>query len=429
METKTWVGCVCIGVLGMAACQAPADEAGLQKRLDHLQRMLLQQQQAIERQRQRITNQDRTIAEQQRWLEQQRQELQSLRNDIVPLGRLGESRGAGEPGPTRGSSQRVAQAPAQPVGTAPPPSRERRPQVQAIPELGGVLTPRGKLVLEPSIQFSTSQVNRLTFVGIEILEAFQIGLLEAQDADRDLIQVAFTARYGLTNRLELEAKLPYLYRRDRLTATIPSVQNQPQIVRNLDGSGIGDVEFAVHYQLNRGLDGWPVFIGNLRYKTTTGKGPFDVSRGADGLETELATGSGFQAIEPSITALFPSDPAVFFGSLGYQFQLQDTINKTYGTQTVGEVDPGDAIRLSFGMGYAINQRASFTLGYKHDYIRGTMTEINGVRLHSSSLQIGSLLLGYGYQLNERTAVNVNLELGITADAPDVLMTLRVPYTM
>lgn len=95
---------------------------------------------------------------------------------------------------------------------------------------------------------------------------------------------------------------------------------------------------------------------------------------------------------------------------------------------MGKFDPGDAVRMSFGMAYAINSAASFTLGYKHDFIQHTETEINGVNLVSSSLDVGALLLGFSYRLNERTSVNTNLELGATADAPDVSLTLRVPYS-
>jgi len=36
------------------------------------------------------------------------------------------------------------------------------------------------------------------------------------------------------------------------------------------------VEVGAHYQINHGQDGWPYFIGNLRYKSNTGKGPFEV---------------------------------------------------------------------------------------------------------------------------------------------------------
>src|SRR3546814_658192 len=104
--------------------------------------------------------------------------------------------------------------PQQPVGQ-PPEQQPPRPEVQAIPELGGVLTPKGTLVVEPSIQYSHSQVNRFTFLGVEILDTFLIGLLEAQDADRDLYQAAITGRFGITDRLEAEIKVPYLYRDER----------------------------------------------------------------------------------------------------------------------------------------------------------------------------------------------------------------------
>ncbi|WP_206609475.1 transporter [Thiohalobacter thiocyanaticus] len=245
--------------------------------------------------------------------------------------------------------------------------------------------------------------------------------------DRDYLAASLTGRYGLTDRLELEAKLPYVYRKDRRVATIPDVDGEA-FSRTLDGDGVGDLELALHYQLGWRRPANMYYVGNLRYKTTTGRGPFDVSRNGDGIETELATGSGFHALEPSLTLLYPSDPAVFFANLGYLWHIKDDVDKTFGEQTLGEVDPGDAVRLSFGMGYSINPRASFTLGYKHDFIQETDTEINGVKLSTSSLDVGAMLLGYGFQLTDRAAVNLNLELGVTADAPDMVMTLRLPYS-
>jgi hypothetical protein len=40
-----------------------------------------------------------------------------------------------------------------------------------------------------------------------------------------------------------------------------------------------------------------------------------------------------------------------------------------------------------------------------------------------------LLLGYSFQFNDYASTNLNLELGVTEDAPDVLMTLRVPFVL
>lgn len=325
------------------------------------------------------------------------------------------------------SGQDGGQSGQQPVGKPPGEPQRKTPEVQAIPELGGVLTPGGKLIIEPSIQYSHSQVNRFTFLGVEILDTFLIGLLEAEDTDRDLFTPALTGRLGVTDRLELEVKVPYVIRNDRVSFVIPQVDPNQTLTEEIDGNGLGDVEVAAHYQINSGLNDWPIFIGNLRYKSTTGTGPFDVGRDENGLETELPTGSGFHSLEPSVTVLYPSDPAVFFANMGYLYTIKDDVDETFNDQTIGEVDPGDAYRISFGMAYSINERSSFTLGYKHDFIGETDTEVNGVNLSTNSLDVGSLLLGYSFQFDENLAANLNLELGVTADAPDALVTFRMPF--
>jgi hypothetical protein len=372
------------------------------------------------------------LLELERKLEQQRLQIESLRGELLQL-----QRGRGPAGTSVDQAQQSAppvqepqqqQPPQKPVGQ-PPEQQPPRPEVQAIPQLGGVLTPKGTLVLEPSLQFSHSQVNRFTFLGVEILDTFLIGLIEAQDADRDLYQAAITGRYGITDRLEVELKIPYVFRDDQVSFIIPQVDPDVQLTQDVNGDGLGDIELGVHYQINSGLEDWPIFIANLRYKSPSGKGPFDVDRGANGLETELATGSGFHGIEPSVTILYPNDPAVFFLNVGYFLHLPEDVDETFNDQTIGKVNPGDAFRLSFGMAYSINERSSFTIGYKHDFIDETETEVNGIDLSASSLSVGSLLLGYGFQINNYSSVNLNLEVGVTDDAPDVLMTLRAPFTL
>ncbi|WP_205598470.1 transporter [Halomonas sp. NO4] len=317
-----------------------------------------------------------------------------------------------------------------PVGQAPQRQQEQ-PEVQAISDIGGVLTPRGQLVIEPSLQYSHSSTNRLTFRGVEILSTLLIGIFEAEDADRDTWTTALTGRLGVTDRLELEFKVPYVYRDDTLFATVQ--ETNTDTTRSLSENGLGDIEIAAHYQMNSAQNGWPYFVGNLRYKSTTGEGPFDIRRDNEGNELELATGSGFHSIEPSITMLFPSDPVVYFANLGYLYNIEENVNEQIRDDVrVGEVDPGDAIRLSFGMAYAINERSSFTLGFKNDFIEETETEFvssdgNNPRLGSRSLNVASLLLGWSYQLSPVTSMNLGLELGVSEDAPDTVLTLRVPF--
>ncbi len=334
--------------------------------------------------------------------------------------------------PAGKAPQQTSQAPPNKVGQAPPAKQpEKAPQVQAIAELGGVLTPKGSLIIEPLFEYTNSQVNRATFQGVEIATVALIGVFEIEDADRDVTSASLTGRYGITDRLELEVKVPYISRDDKLTATIPqaeTAQGQPPTIESsLQGEGVGDVEVALHYQLNRGLNGWPFLVGNLRYKSDTGEGPFDVDRDAGGNETELATGSGFEAIEPSLTVLYPSDPGMFFANVGYLFALKNRVDKTFGEQSVGNFESGDTIRINFGMAYAINNRASFMLGYKQDFIDQSEVEINDIQVASSDLKVGSFLLGFALQPTAKVSVNLNLEFGVTADAPDVRVTLSLPY--
>jgi hypothetical protein len=323
----------------------------------------------------------------------------------------------------------VDQAPKR-VGKSPAFEVKGRPDVQAIPDIGGVLTPKNTLAIEPSFEYANSQVNRFTFQGVEIISAILLGVFNVEDIDRDVTTASVTGRWGFTDRLEGDLKLTYVDRKDQYSITIPQADTggQPATVHNsLKGDGMGDVEAGLHYQFNQGLDGWPFLVGNMRYKFSNGKGPFEVDRDANGLETELATGSGYDALETSITALYPSDPAMFFGNVGYLATFDENVNRTFGEQTVQEFRPGDAIRFNVGMAYAINQRTSFTLGYKQDFISEAEVDINDVTLDASDLVIGSLFLSYGLRTSPRSNFNFSIEAGLTADAPDMRVTVNMPY--
>lgn len=326
----------------------------------------------------------------------------------------------------------------QPVGQPPPEREAERPDVQAIADVGGVLTPEGRLILEPTFQFSNSQVNRFTFLGTEILSTFLVGLIEAEEIDRDVVSAQLNARYGLSDRLEVGVKIPWISRREDREIRIPQADGgqSPVSSDSLSGEGLGDIELSAHAQLNAGPG--PYYIANLRYKSDSGTGPFDVDFDDNGLEEELATGSGFQAIEPSMTVLMPSDPAVFYGNLGYVYNFDEDVDKTIGTgdnaRRISKVEPGNSVRLSFGMAVSLNPQASFSIGYKHEFIEGTESEIasldatTALDSETSDLQVGSLLFGLSHKVGRQNNFNLNLEVGATADAPDVVLSVSLPVT-
>lgn len=294
-----------------------------------------------------------------------------------------------------------------------------QPEIPAISDVTGVLTPKGTLILEPSFEYAHTSINRVILEGFTVIPAITIGSIDIRQVDRDVLSAALTARYGLTDRIEFDVKVPYVYRHDSTTARAIGTGADADTVTNVDGYGLGDVEMGLHFQLNEGLGGSPFYVFNVRGKANTGRDPFEVPLDANGLETELPTGTGFWGVEPSLTVMFPSDPAVFFGNLGYLWNIERDVGGGFGT-----IDPGDAIRFSFGMGYGINERSSYSIGYEHSIV--LKSEQDDVAIDGTDLQVGSLLLGWSYKVNDRTSYNLTLGLGATDEAPDARIELRIP---
>ncbi|MCB2081604.1 MAG: transporter, partial [Rickettsiales bacterium] len=304
-----------------------------------------------------------------------------------------------------------------------PKDRERPPTVDAVRNEGGVLLTPGKLVIEPSLEYNRSSALRVSIEGFTIIPALNVGAFEITEVDRDSLTAAMAARLGITERFELEARVPYVYRDDATLSRPIGTGSDANVLSNVSGYGIGDVEMAGHYQITDGKGNWPFLVGNLRFKSRTGTDPFEVPIDAStGLQSELPTGSGFYALQPSLTAILPSDPIVLYGNVGYLYNMP----RDFGG-TIGEIDPGDSVSMALGMGFAANERTSFSIGYSHSMVFETTQ--NGQAISNSDvLQVGSLGFGVGYKVNDWTSVNVSVDAGLTDDAPDMRLLFRVPMT-
>ncbi len=348
---------------------------------------------------------------------------------------LSEARGAGYGTSLVGGIAIAAQTtpdgggePNQPVGVAPPPAPTVQSLVEAVPEGQGVLTPAGKFVLDTSFEYTNSSNNRLVFRGFELIPGLQVGLIEASDVDRDTIVGTIAGRYGLTRRLEIEARMPVMYRSDRIEV---AQQREEGIVRTLklNEYNIGDAEVSMRYQLNAPkVPNKAIWIASLRVKSDTGKSPFEVIYDDFGVATGLATGSGFWAAQPGLSFLLPSDPVVIYGGASYLYHIPRNIDRLVGNALIGRVDPGDAINANIGFGFALNQKFSFSLGYRHSYLFPSKTEIGNTLQKSNHLQVGALGFGMSYRLSSRQSINFGVELGATADAPNVSAVLRLPLS-
>ncbi len=338
--------------------------------------------------------------------------------------RAAEEKKAEEKKQERTAEEKKQEAPA--PGAAGAPGRRIKPaetlQIPAIAERATALIKKGTLIVEPSIEYNTTTLNRVVLEGFTVIPAITIGSIDIREVDRDVLVGAATFRYGITDILEVDVRVPYVYRQDSTTTRPIGTGASEDVTTDVTGMGLGDIELAAHYQVLAG-NAWPFVILNGRVKTRTGKDPFKVGLDANGLETELPTGTGFWGLEPGVTVLFPSDPVVFFGTVSYLFNLSAT-KTLQDTGASVDVDPGDAARFSFGMGFSINEQASFSLGYEHSFV--FKSKVDGVDVGGSDLQVGSLLVGVSYRVTDNTTVNVSVGIGATEEAPDVSLRLRVP---
>ncbi|WP_232076552.1 transporter [Variovorax sp. PBL-H6] len=419
------------GAVAQAQREAAGRTPSTGKRIEALQQQVQAQGRQLESLRQQAQEQEARYRELQERLQTQEARSTQPPRTEVPL-------------PTAPAA--TAQAPdpgTRPVrvGVAPSTEGPAIPDVAPLFDQPGILTPRGKFIFEPSLQYAYSSNNRVALVGYTVIPALLIGLVDVREVKRNTLTAAATGRWGVSNRLELEAKVPYVYRSDSTISREIFTGSANERVFDTRGNSIGDVELAARYQLNEGKGNWPYMIGSLRFKTRTGKDPFEVvtdcvtrcigNTTGTGLPLELPTGSGFYSLQAGLTWLLPSDPAVFFGSFSYTYNAgRDNLSRLVlngERESIGNVKPGNVFGANFGMGLALNERSSFSVGVDLNSI-GKTTQ-NGLPVVTSvRTQLASLQLGYAYRLSEKTSLNVTVGAGLTRDTPDLSLTVRLPMS-
>lgn len=380
---------------------------------------------ALEKQSKRIEAGERAVAEQQKKVANERAEFEQLKARVEALTgtktKSSKTTAATQQKPLVGAVPEGGAVPGE-VGTDRKAAAEaRQPEVARYIEEGGVLLPKGRIEIAPSMEYNRISATTVAIEGFSIVPALNIGLFDISQINRDVLIGAVQARMGITDRIEIEAKVPYVYGMQSTTGRAVGVGASTNTTRNIDGTGLGDIEVGAHYQINRGQNGWPYFVGNLRYKSTTGKSPYEQPPNVFGLQDELATGSGFAAVQPSVTMIMPSDPVVFYSNLGYVHNFAASF------PSYGEIQPGSSVNSSFGMSLALNDSASVSLGYSHAMVFRTMVNDQYVP-GSYTLQVGSLDLGFSYTLTDWMSVNTSISAGLTSDAPDDRVIVRVPMT-
>jgi hypothetical protein len=140
--------------------------------------------------------------------------------------------GGGESAPIAGPSAAQQQA-RQVVETAP-----------SLSSAGGVLTPKGVFIIDPSIEYDYWSQNQLGVNGFQIIPGITFGNIFANRVEQNITTAAVTGRYGVTDQWEINAKIPYIYNTGSTTSLIPVGTTAQLLTNNATGTGIGDIQLG-----------------------------------------------------------------------------------------------------------------------------------------------------------------------------------------
>ncbi len=297
-----------------------------------------------------------------------------------------------------------------------------------------------RLSFEAGFSYSHFDQARLNLSGFLALDAIFLGRISLDQVSGNVFSVDFTARYGITDRLQVDANVPYLHRVSTFQSGGAGGAAAGLAEATVQGSGIGDASFGASYRLFMETQTRPDIVVNVRGKVPTGRNPYGIevvdvpgTQNNLSIPEKLGLGSGTWGASIGASALKTLDPIVVFGNVSYFRNFTknfEDISEARGNQP-GDVDQGDAYQYGAGVAFAVNERAGLSFSFtqrfvEHSKIRnagGTWGTIVG-----SDANVASLNMGATFAVAERTSIVVNVGAGLTHDTPDFSLSTRVPFS-
>lgn len=337
-------------------------------------------------------------------------------------------------------SETLAQSEQQETGTTAPTTvgEERREERQTITrtapaDRGGALLPPWSLVIEPSFEYDHFSGQNVSISGFTIFQAILIGRVAVEKVKRDIFIPAMTVRLGI-KRAELNVKVPYLFRTDKIITPRSGAGTGELVEKNYSDSYLGDIETYLYYQLFREgrLRPWvPDVILRFGGKFPTGRDPYGLNREFDQdigafVATEFPTGTGHWGFSLGSTFIKSADPAIVFLNVAYYWNFPRFVG-TVNDLNFGSIDLGDSLEWNIGLIMAIQERLSLNFSYNQRITGRTLQ--NGTPLTDTSINNISFKIGATYVFSPRFTLDFVVGLGLSEDAPDVSVLVRLPVTL
>lgn len=296
-----------------------------------------------------------------------------------------------------------------------------------------------RLSFEAGVNYAHFDDARVNLSGFLALDAIFLGLISIDETTADVVTTDFTARLGINDRLQVDVNVPWLYRHTNFQSGGAGGNASGLVEASTSDSGLGDISVGASYRLVTETFNRPDVVANVRVKAPTGRDPFGIElvevAGSEGnleIPEKLSFGTGVWSNSAGLSVLKTLDPMVVFGSVTYFRNWRgsfDDIEETTGDQP-GSVKLGDAIQYGAGIAFALNERSSLSTSFTQRFVHRTKLRPLGGDWQSvvgSQANVALLNFGATFSLAEGVSLLTNVSVGMTADAPDMVIGVRLPF--
>lgn len=300
------------------------------------------------------------------------------------------------------------------------------------------------LTLEAGITYGHYDRRQLTLNGFLALDAIFLGNIAVEGVKSDWLTYNFAARYGLNPRVALNLEVPFIqrwtnYQKGGAGGSAAALAEE----NTSDPPHIGDVNASANFQLFAETPKRPNVVLTGGVIAPTGRSPYGIDtrvieRDDDdfirfAVPSHQATGSGEWSVNLGASAVKTMDPAIVFASIGYQHSFArhfSDLDTSPDTITPGSAQLGDVFSFGAGVAFAFNDRTSMSLSFVDKIVREAKIKIDGENAQpviGSLGNVGTMNLGVTYALNKHTTWVTLLGIGLTPDAPDFTLNVKIPY--
>ncbi len=284
--------------------------------------------------------------------------------------------------------------------------------------------------------------NRLwTLNGFMALGAIFLGNLNVSEQQNSVFEPSINLAYSGSKRTQFDVSIPFVYRQSTYLSQGAQSSTDQTSARAVKSGAIGDMSAGVYYALHQNKLSDPTTILNAHFTIPTGTSPYGIKLAQDPSNNNLSyaislpTGQGAYALSVGATMIKTLDPAVLFGGVSYNYNFvgHHPDISPYGSQIEpGSVQLGNAISFTMGTAFSLNDHVSTSFSFQDSIVAQSRVRPDGSRwstIVGSALNAAVFNIGATFAVNPKVSYQTVLAIGVTKDAPNFQLTLRVPHNI